>query len=225
MNKKSRIFWFVYIFFILFFSFSVFKNVFFQFSLTKQINSFLFISNLLQRLSGSVALFLLFVQIIFGAYRPKLSKLLGNWVMNFHIWQGRVIYVLVLIHTFSLLLFNFISKKGFDPFYVFVDFCVLCQTRKELFYSFGRFGFWLLNLAILSALVRKDNWWRQNWRYFHILNYILFFLISLHAFFIGSDFSLRVGYLGKLNLIFSIFVFAIILHKVLKWFLGSFRFR
>jgi len=224
MNKNSRIFLFFYIFVILFFSFTILNSVFHAISIYKNYSLSLTVLNLLQRLSGSLALFLLFVQIVIGAYRPRLSSILGSWVMNFHIWQGRVAYFLVLLHTFSLLLFNFVAKKGFNPFYVFIDFCILCRTKLELFYSFGRFGFYLLTLALIAAVVRNKPWWKENWRYFHYLNYVLFFLIAPHAFFVGSDFSPK-GYLFYFLLFFDVVVSLIALQKLLFWFKSSFRWK
>jgi predicted ferric reductase len=123
-----------------------------------------------------------------------------------------------------LLLFNFVAKKGFNPFYVFVDFCILCRTKLELFYSFGRFGFYLLTLAVIAAVVRSSPWWKENWRYFHYLNYVLFFLIATHAFFVGSDFSPK-GYLFYFLLFFIIVVSLIVIQKLLFWFKSSFRWK
>jgi predicted ferric reductase len=225
MNKASRIFLFVYGFLILFFAASVLKNVFSAISLSKTYSLSLVVLNSLQRLSGVVLLLLLFVQIIIGAYRPKLSSILGSWVMNFHIWQGRAIYALVLVHTFSLLLFNFLAEKGFNPFYVFIDLCLICKPKTELFYSFGRFGFWILTLTVLAALLRSKPWWKENWRYFHYLNYPLFFLISLHAFFLGSDFSPKSGYLFYFLCLFFLIVLLILFQKIASWFKSSFRWK
>lgn len=220
MNKPSRIFLFFYFLVIFFFAISIYKNVF---SFYKGGQFPLIVFNFLQRLSGALALFLLFVQIIFGAYRPRLSSIFGNWVLNFHIWQGRLAYFLVLLHTFSFVFLNLIARKTFNLFYVFVDFCVLCPTKKELFYSFGRFSFYILTITILAAVLRSKSWWRKNWRYVHSLNYVLFFLIAPHTFFIGSDFSYKSGYLFYFLLTFSIITFLVLIQKVIVWFKSSFR--
>lgn len=225
MRRNTKIFFFIYFFFIFLLLFSVVRDLRLQLLFFGGSPSLLFFLNGFQRVFGVLALFLLFVQIVFGAYRPYLSKKMGSWVMSFHIWQGRLIYLFIFIHTFSLLTFNFFAKKGFDPFYVFVDFCLLCPTRQELFYSFGRIAFWLLNITVVTALLRNTSWWRENWRYFHLLNYPLFFLVSSHAFFVGSDFSLKVGFLGRLNLMLAILVFLIVLQKFIAWFKSSFRWK
>lgn len=223
MRKAAKVFFVVYFVFIFLLISSVIFNLRFALAYFGNLPNKLFFLNGIQRLAGVLALFLLFVQVVVGAYRARLSQKLGSWVMNFHIWQGRVIYFLVLVHTFSLLLFNFVAKKGFDPFYVFVDFCLLCPTRVELYYSFGRVGFWLLNLTVLAALLRGEPWWRKNWRYLHLLNYFLYFMLAGHAFFVGSDFSLKVGFLGKLNIVFASIVFLIVLQKLISWFRKNFR--
>lgn len=223
--KRKNIFWFFYFASALFFVVPVFLNVLHSLKILGNVHTLLFFSNFVLRIFGVLMLFLLFVQVLIGAYNSYLSRKFGNWVINLHIWQGKIIYALIVLHTFSLLLFNFVARKGFDPFYVFVDFCLICQTKQELFYSLGRFGFWLLTLTVLAGLLRKKSWWKENWRYFHILNYLLFFLISAHAHFVGSDFSLKVGYLGYLNLVLLFFVLFIVLQKLAKWFAESFRWK
>jgi hypothetical protein len=149
----------------------------------------LLIVNLIQRLAGLLAFTLIFWQIVLGAFMEKWEKYLGNWVFKFHLTQGAIAYSLIFLHPISLLFFIFIARGVIDPFYIFTDFCVLCQTKPELYYTFGRISFWLVSAAILAATVRKLPWWRQNWRKFHILNYLVFFLIGVHAWFIGSDTS------------------------------------
>lgn len=223
MKKYTKVFFLFYFFFIFILIFSVLNNLRSEIVYFGGLKNNIFFLNGIQRISGVLALFLLFVQIVVGAYRANISQKLGSWVMNFHIWQGRIVYFLVLLHTFSFLVFNFVAKKGFDPFYVFADFCLLCPTRLELYYSFGRIGFWLLNLTIMAALLRGKPWWRKNWRYFHILNYPLYFLLSAHAFFVGSDFSLKVGLLGKMNILLETIVLLVVLQKIVSWFKRSFR--
>ncbi len=225
MKKAAKVFFIFYFVFIFILVFSVIFNLRSELVYFGGVPNKLLYLNGIQRIAGVLALFLLFVQVVVGAYRIKISQKLGGWVMSFHIWQGRVIYFLVLVHALSFLLFNFFAKKGFDPFYVFVDFCFLCPTRVELYYSFGRIGFWLLNLTIAAALLRSNSWWRKNWRYFHILNYPLYFLLAAHAFFVGSDFSLKVGFLGKLNLVSSVIVFLIVLQKAISLFKSNFRWK
>ena len=44
-----------------------------------------------------------------------------------------------------------------------------------------------MSIAVMAALLRKQPWWKKNWRYFHRLNYIVYPLVATQAFFIGSN--------------------------------------
>jgi len=143
--------------------------------------------NLLQRITALIAFSALFTQIIIGSYISKLSKIFGSWIKKFHIFQGIVSYAFVLAHPLLFVIFNFKTRGTIDPFYVFTDFCLLCPRPFELYFSFGRIAFWLISLAILAAVIKSEAWWRENWRKFHILNYFVFFLIVVHAWFSGTD--------------------------------------
>ncbi len=143
--------------------------------------------NLLQRITALIAFSAIFTQIVIGAHLSKLSKVFGSWINKFHIFQGIVAYVFVLVHPFLFVVFNFKTRGTIDPFYVFTDFCLLCPRPYELYYSFGRIAFWLISLTILTAIIKSEVWWRKNWRKFHILNYFIFFLIAVHAWFLGTD--------------------------------------
>ena len=143
--------------------------------------------NLLQRLSALMAFSAIFAQIVIGANISKLFKVFGSWIRKFHIFQGVIAYFLVLIHPLIYVLFNYKLSGSLDPFYVFTDICVLCARPYELHYSIGRIAFWLVTLAILAAVARGETWWKKNWRKFHILNYFVFFLLSAHAWFVGTD--------------------------------------
>jgi len=213
----------VYIILALLFIRPIFNNVF-TFYVAGQSSLTLVVLDLIQRVSGALAFLILFVQILVGAYPKKFAFFLGKAEKKLHFRQGKIIYFLVLLHLGSFLLFNFVSKRIFDPFYVLTDFCLLCQTKEELFYSFGRFGFWLLTLTTIAAFLREKDWWRENWRYFHLFNYFLFFLIASHALFIGRDFS-RSGYLFYLALVLTAVIFLTVLEKFFSWFKRNFRWR
>ncbi|MBU0845586.1 hypothetical protein KKH23_00055 [Patescibacteria group bacterium] len=143
--------------------------------------------NIFQRILGLVVFSLLFVQIILGAFMQKWKEKFGAWIFKFHLIQGFVAYVLVLVHPLLFLIYNFKTRGVLDPFYVFTDFCLLCSRPIELYYSFGKITLWLISLAILAAIVKNEVWWKENWRKFHILNYFVFFLIAAHAWFVGTD--------------------------------------
>ena len=136
--------------------------------------------NLLQRASGVFIFTLLFIQIMLGAYMNKLSSKFGNWILKVHAVQGPIIYLLAIIHPFFLLVFNYKLFHTIDPFYIYTQVCFLCKTKLELFYTFGRLAVWFSIVGVFAA----------NWRKLHVLNYVVFFLVALHGWFVGSDFRL-----------------------------------
>ena len=147
--------------------------------------------NFFQRLTGFLAFNLLFFQILIGSLMPVLRRRLGNFIFKFHMLQGALAYSLILLHPLLFVILNFRLTNKFDPFYVFTDFCVLCSKRVEYFYTLGRISFWLITLAVVAAKLRSSIILRKNWRRVHVLNYLAFFLVSAHAYFIGTDIKLE----------------------------------
>lgn len=143
--------------------------------------------NFLQRIVGLLAFSLIFSQIVIGSIMNRLIEKFGVWVFKLHVIEGIFTYLLVLTHPILFVLLNWKLKGTIDPFYVFTDVCVICKTNLDLFYTFGRVSFWLVTLAVTAGLLRTEPWLRKNWRKFHYLNYLAFFLIAIHSYFVGSD--------------------------------------
>jgi DMSO/TMAO reductase YedYZ heme-binding membrane subunit len=59
----------------------------------------------------------------------------------------------------------------------------------------GIVSFWLLTITVLAAEFKKANpWMRANWRKLHVLNYLVFLIVGLHGFLIGTDFKIQPFY-------------------------------
>ena len=159
-----------------------------------------FLANLAQRIFGLTLFTMLFVQIILGSFMRRLTEIFGGWIFKFHVLEGITIYSLVLLHITSFILFRYFAGLGLDPFYIFTDFCLLCKTKSELYITLGRLSFWLITTTVFAGLFRTLNpFMRIHWKKFHILNYLVFLLIGIHGFLLGTDF----GYM-------PFFVFAIV---------------
>ena len=140
------------------------------------------------RLSALLAFVMLADQIITGAFMPRITEKLGGWFFRYHITLGAVAYALIFAHPFLYLIFLLSVGNSLNPFHVYADICILCETRHQLNVSIGRIGFWLVIVAGLAAIFRvKIYQLRPYWRYLHIINYIAFFFISFHAWYTGSD--------------------------------------
>ena len=133
---------------------------------------------------------MLFAQIMLGAFLPRLTEKFGGWLFKFHIFQGLTIYGLVLAHILAFALSDYFANRGVDPFYIVTDFCLLCGTSREFYLTLGRLSFWLITVSVFAGFFRTATpFMRVYWRKFHILNYLLFLLIGIHGFFLGTDFT------------------------------------
>lgn len=176
MNKKLTFFW-IWILFLVAGSLIVISNT--NFDVVFQ-NKILF-ANFFQRILGLTVFFLLTFQILFvGKIKTSLHKL-----------NGLFTYFLVFLHPASWVVWNFFLRGNINPYYPFIDVCGICKPAPyEYFINLGRLGFWSITFAVMAArLVTwiNDKWLRTNWRKVHILNYLAFYLVSVHAFFVGSD--------------------------------------
>lgn len=148
------------------------------------------IARLILRILGLSAFILLFVQIILGFYMEKIINKLGPWIFNFHVAEGIATYIIILLHPVIYGISNYLLGHSIDPIGVFLGFCILCKPKIELYYTFGRVAFWLLTIAVLAARIRESTpWLRKNWRSLHILNYLVFLLVAIHGFLVGTDYT------------------------------------
>ena len=124
-----------------------------------------------------------------------MTKWLGEWVFNFHIWDGIIAYILIFLHPLLLVFFNHFAGVGWDPYAVFINACLLCKTPMEYYYTLGMIAFWLLTLTVFMGIYRNYNlWFKRNWRKFHVFNYVVFLVVGLHGFLIGTDFKVQPFY-------------------------------
>lgn len=163
--------------------------------LTVAFKNHVILTNFIQRFFGLTALTLMFVQLILGAFMSKWIEKLGLWILNFHIFEGILIYMLVLLHPMFFMIFKYLVGMGLDPYFAFVNICLLCKTPLDYYYTLGRISFWLLTVSVFAGLFRKATpWLRANWRKLHVLNYPIFLLVGLHGFLVGTDFRVQPFY-------------------------------
>ncbi len=185
--KNKYVFIFFWILLLSIPIYTIFKNTNLQIVFTKPALQL----NLIQRLSGLIVFTLLPIQITLGAFMTRLAEKFGSWIFWFHITQAILIYVLILVHPITFLFLRKLTGGPFDPFYIFTDYCLLCSTKFELYLTFGRLAFVCLTLGYLAGKFRTIVLLRKHWKKFHYFNYLGFFLISFHAFKVGSDLRTR----------------------------------
>lgn len=210
MKKNKIIFWVIWLGLLCLGFYTISKTI----VPSTVFSNYLLTLNFLERVSGVFIYTLLFIQIILGAYMEKLSSKFGSWIYKVHAIQGPVIYLLALIHPFFLLIFNFKLFNTLDPFYIYTQVCLLCKNKIELLYMFGRLGLWFLTIGFFVAIFKSsDNWLKKNWRKLHALNYLVFFFVAVHGYFLGSDFRAF-----PLNYFFYIALITVLSTIILKLF-------
>jgi len=168
------------------------------------------LTNFIQRFLGLGAFTLLFVQLILGGFMEYWTEKLGAWVFSFHIFEGILIYSLALLHPIIFMAYNHYVGLGWNPYAVFINACILCQTPLDFYYTLGMVSFWLLTITVFAGLFRTSSpWMRLNWRKLHVLNYLVFLIVALHGFLTGTDFKVQ-PYFS-----FAILAFAIVLGVII----------
>jgi len=186
MTKYKTIFYTAWILLISLGIFTVFRNELFSPALQNRI----ILANFIQRILGLTTFTMMFTQIILGSNMPKWIEKYGPWIFKFHIFEGILTYVLIFLHPIFFMLSRYFAGHGFDPFFTYIDVCILCSTKYDLYYTFGRVAFWLVTIAVFAGLFRTGTpFMRVHWRKFHILNYVAFLLIGVHGLSLGTDFT------------------------------------
>ncbi len=178
-----------------------------------------------QRLTGLLSFILIFIQIILGSQMSFWIKFIGSTAFKLHTTQGIIAYLLILIHPlFENVIVYKISGSIVDSLLVFLP---KFYSSRDVLIAFGKVGFLLSTIAVVSAYFREKPFFRKNWRALHFLNYLIFYAVSIHAR-IGTDFNtfpFKFVYLSSLvivtllliNRIFSLnFLKIVVLELVLK---------
>ena len=129
------------------------------------------------RATAMLGLLAIFLTSISSAFMRELYQLLGRPFIRVHHLVAVAGLVLVTLHPVGVAIQSS-SLRVFLP-----DF-----SSVEMFLSLGgRPAWYVIGLASLAALFRTRL--KQSWRVIHYLNYVAFFLASVHAVMIGTDFG------------------------------------
>lgn len=117
-----------------------------------------------------------FVTAVTSAYMRELFQLLGRPFIRVHHVYSVTGLILITLHPLAVALRSsslLVFLPDFSSFYQF-------------FSLGGRPAWYLIGAASLAALYRAAI--GQRWRLIHYLNYVAFFLATVHAILIGTDF-------------------------------------
>ncbi|HEY4694775.1 MAG TPA: hypothetical protein VIH52_02315 [Candidatus Nanoarchaeia archaeon] len=150
-----------------------------------QVTDFQTFSRQIFPLFGLYAFTLVWFQFIIGTNLPHLVKYFRS-IRNFHKKEG--IFTLLFALTHPTLL---IVGVGFEEYlgYKFLD------PSLRIYAYFGTFALFLLILTAGAGFLEKWPPLKNHWRKVHYLNYLVFWLIWVHSWNLGSDVQGSLSYL------------------------------
>jgi len=164
-------------------------------------------SAMILRLSGTISFVLLFILIVLGSQLNKWIQIIGGKAYRLHTFLGVITYGLILIHPLTYFVFSYQILDAFVPVLI-----PSLETRREFWLNFGRFAFYFVTLGVVAGRFRQKPFFRKNWRYFHIINYLTFYFVAIHAWFVGTD--TRQAPFVWVYWLSVLFVSIIVLHKL-----------
>lgn len=134
-------------------------------------------ASLIFPLFGLYAFTLFWTQLIIGPNAILFRKILTK-ITIFHHRQGIFIFILAALHpTLILIVYGLMQYLG----YKFLP-------RQLAIYAFlGTLALGLLILTVATAILSRVSFFRAKWRTIHFLNYIIFALVWIHSWNLGSD--------------------------------------
>lgn len=134
-------------------------------------------SALLFPLFGLYAFTLVWLQFMIGTTRSLLKRAFPG-IITWHRTQGVFALLFALVHP-ALILVAF----GIDTYMkkTFV------APELVVYVWIGQVQLFLMVLAVVAALLRRQAWLRSRWKLVHRANYIVFVLAWVHSWFLGSD--------------------------------------
>ena len=180
LSTKRIVFWIVWLLIILSAPITVIGNS----DLRNTFADTILLTNFFQRISGLLAFSLLFMQIILGSRMNWWIGIIGAKAYKIHITQGLFAYGLMFMHPlFENFIVYQISKNVTGVFLVFVP---SFTTQRNQLLVFGRAALLLATISVIASYFRTHPFFRSNWRAFHILNYLVFYLVFWHMR-VGTD--------------------------------------
>lgn len=123
---------------------------------------------------GYIAVFLASLS---SVYMRELNRLFGRPFIWGHHLLSITGLVLLTLHP-TVLAIETANAAVFVPKF---------DSWSVFFQLGGRPALYLMYLAVMAGFIRRK--WRKNWRTVHQLNYLAFYLGTIHAVLIGTDFS------------------------------------
>jgi len=174
----------LYIGFLLIPLYIIFKNLGGFEGLSKSLTNPSLTAHLFLRIAGLYAFFLIFIQIVHGAFMPLWFKIFDSRATINHEKFGVWIYGLVLAHPLFFTLSAILATGLKNGVLTLIP---SFETKTDILINYGRIGFTLVTIAFLASYLRHKSFLNRHWLKLHILNYVAFYFIFQHSWNIGSD--------------------------------------
>jgi hypothetical protein len=130
------------------------------------------IIDLIQKYFGYSGFILLFLNIILFKVNEK-----RKWVNVLEY----ITFLILFVHPALLVMHKYLYVSDLDPFYYFVDACVMCPDRREHLINFGRISLYLFSISTFLYLFKKQHYLIEKLLKYKILFvYLAFYLTSIH---------------------------------------------
>ena len=153
-------------------------------------------------LFGLLAFTMVWYQVLLGSNGWWLYRR-APVLLRFHRTHGIIAFSFAVLHPVLLIAavgLTAFLQKSFVP------------AELRIYATIGTIQLVLLTIAVLVALVRRMPWLRRHWKKFHILNYVVFILIWIHSWFLGTD--VQTTWLRFLWVFFALAVFVSTVFRV-----------
>lgn len=164
---------------------------------------------ILFRFFGLYAFTLIWAQLVIGPFMSPLARIFGAQIIRWHRIQGVFALVFATIHP---LLFYTAFLLGSSSASLFSALPNYLGEGLLIYGLMGIIAWTLMVTTVITALLRNRPWMVKYWHYIHLLNYLVFILVFVHSYNIGSD--VRLQPLQTLYTFFAITFTASLVYRV-----------
>lgn len=138
------------------------------------------------RLCGLYAFTLIWSQIILGTLRIPLTKIYGSRILKVHMTLGLFTLLFTILHPLFFYMAHLLQHTS--PFEAMDQYL---GPSADFYGDLGVIAIGILFITVCTAQFRTHPLLKKYWRLIHYANYLIFILVFLHSYNIGSEVHLQ----------------------------------